>query len=60
MNEFFWTTIPYTDIPVVAVLFLVSMWFLFRNRATPLESSADLDRRIAGGSPVVLEFFSNT
>ncbi len=60
MNELFWVTVPYTDIPVVAVLFLVGLWFLLRNRATPLESSAALDSRIGGGSPVVLEFFANT
>ena len=60
MNELFWVTVPYTDIPVVAVLFLVGLWFLLRNRATALESSAELDSRIGGGSPVVLEFFSNT
>jgi len=60
VSELFWTTIPYTDIPIVAVLFLAGLWFMFRNRATPLESSADLDGRIGGGSPVVLEFFANT
>ena len=60
MAELFWVTVPYTDFPVVAVLFLVGMWLLFRNRATPLESPAALDRRIGVGSPVVLEFFANT
>ena len=60
MTELFWTAVPYTDIPVVAVLFLVAMWFLFRNRATPLASTSELDSRIGGGSPVVLEFFANT
>lgn len=60
VNEFFWVTVPYTNIPVVAVLFFVGLWFLLRTRATPLDSSAELDGRIGVGSPVVLEFFSNT
>ena len=60
MNEFFWTTVPYTDIPVVVVLFLAGLWFLLRNRATALGSSSELDSRIGRGNPVILEFFANT
>ena len=41
MSELSWMLVPYTDIPFVAVLFLIGRWFLLRNRATPLESSAE-------------------
>ena len=60
MTQIFWTTVPYTDIPVVAILFLIGLWFVLRNRATPLASSAELDGTIGAGNPVVMEFFSNT
>lgn len=60
MSEWLWTSIPYTDVPIVLVVVLVGLWFVLRNRATDLGSASALDARIGQGRPVVLEFFSNT
>lgn len=49
--------IPVLDVPAVVVAGLVGLWLLVRNRATPLESSSELDAVIGRGDPVVLEFF---
>ncbi len=43
---------------VLAALF--GGWFLLRTPATALASVEEFDRRIRGGRPVVVEFFSNT
>lgn len=45
---------------LMMVVGLAALWFVFRIRATPLESEEDLDRLLAEGRPVVLEFFANT
>ena len=60
MSELFWTTIPFTKIPIVVVVGLIGLWMLLRNKATKLSSGADFDAVIGGGRPVVMEFFSNT
>jgi hypothetical protein len=49
--------IPVLDVPAVVVAGLVGLWLLVRNRATPLDSSAELDAVVGRGDPVVLEFF---
>lgn len=49
--------IPFLDIPFVVVAALVGLWLLFRNRATPLDSSSELEELIGRGDPLVLEFF---
>ena len=59
MNEFFWTAIPFTHIPIVAVVAVVGLWAVLRNRATALASSAAFDAKVGHGRPVVVEFFSN-
>ena len=47
--------------PTLAIFGAVALvWFLVRIPSTPLESIDDLDARIAQGTPIVLEFFSNT
>ncbi len=60
MIELLWTKIPFIDIPVLVIVAVIGVWFLLRNRATKLESSAALDARIGAGHPIVVEFFSNT
>ena len=49
--------IPVLDIPVVVVAAVVGLWFLLRNKATPLASTSELDGLVGQGDPVVLEFF---
>ena len=49
--------IPVLDIPVVVVAALVGLWLLLRNKATPLDSTSELDGLVGQGDPVVLEFF---
>jgi len=60
MIELLWTKIPFIDIPVLVIVAVIGVWFLLRNRATKLESSAAFDARIGAGRPIVVEFFSNT
>lgn len=60
MSEIFWTTIPFTEIPLVVVAALVGLWLLLRNRATEAAGDAGFDSMIGAGQPVVMEFFSNT
>ena len=59
MNELFWTTVPFTPFPVVAVIAVVGLWAVLRNRATALASVEAFDAKIGHGQPVVVEFFSN-
>ena len=39
---------------------LVGGWLFLRTPATEVDSTAAFDRQIRSGTPVVLEFFSNT
>jgi hypothetical protein len=39
---------------------LVGGWLFLRTPSSDLESTAAFDRQIQSGTPVVLEFFSNT
>jgi hypothetical protein len=45
---------------LIVVAVAVGGWLFLRTSATPLESAASLDRVLARGEPVVLEFFGNT
>lgn len=43
------------------ILFLIVLWYvLLRRRATRMDSKADFEGLVAGGLPVVADFFSNT
>jgi hypothetical protein len=45
----------------IAVLLLIISAFVFlRTKGADLESTDELDTLLAGGQPVVVEFFSNT
>jgi hypothetical protein len=39
---------------------LLGGWLYLRTPATPIGSMAELDRKLSGQQPVVLEFFGNT
>jgi len=45
---------------IVVVFILVAAYFLLRNRPSQLNSLEEFNALIAGGRPVVVEFFSNT
>lgn len=60
IGELLRITVPYTDVPVIVPIALISLWLLLRSRATDLASSSALDKIIGRGRPVVLEFFKNT
>lgn len=42
------------------ILTLAGVWLLFRTRTTRLDSEGAFDSLVAGGQPVVVEFFTNT
>jgi hypothetical protein len=47
--------------PIFLILALVAVWFfILRTRASQLDSQVQFDSMIAGGQPVVVDFFSNT
>ncbi len=39
---------------------MLGIWFLLRSKASKLSSTSELESKIGRGSPIVLEFFSNT
>ena len=42
------------------ILTVIGLWFfVLRTTATKFDSKAEFDAMIAGGQPVVVEFFSN-
>jgi len=47
-------------VALVVGALLLGGWLYLRTPATPIESMAELDRKLSGGQPVVLEFFGNT
>ena len=52
--------LPDNPLPLGIFVALIGLWFfVFRQRATKLDSKAEFNNRIGGGQPVVLEFFSN-
>lgn len=55
--DWLFADMPVLDIPWLLVALLVGLWLLFRNRATELGSSAELEAMIGSGEPLVLEFF---
>ena len=43
------------------ILLVIGVWFfLLRTRGARLDATNEFDALIAGGRPVVVEFFSNT
>ena len=52
--------LPDNPLPLVILVALIALWFfVFRQKATKLDSKAEFHEVIQGGQPVVLEFFSN-
>ena len=48
-------------LPIIIVAAVMALlWLALRNKATPLESVAELDSRIGNGRPVVIRFYKNT
>jgi len=39
---------------------LVTAWLFLRTPGTDLASTADFDRRVSAGQPVVVELYTNT
>jgi len=60
MSDLIWTTIPYTNLPIIVVVGLVGLWFLLRSHTTKLATSSELDALVGGERATVLQFFSNT
>ena len=44
---------------LICIAVMATAWWFLRSRATSFESTADFDRQIGNGRPLVLEFFSN-
>ncbi len=45
---------------LIGILIVIGLWFfVLRTRATRFDSKSEFDTMIAGGQPVVVEFFSN-
>ena len=45
---------------IIVAVALIGLWLIMRTRATKVGSGSTLGGLIGGGSPAVLEFFSNT
>jgi hypothetical protein len=60
MNEQITTFIRENALFLIVLLGLVSAFVLFRTKGTEVESVDELAAMLAGGQPVVVEFFSNT
>jgi len=48
------------NLSIIVAIALIGVWLLLRTRATKVGSGSTLGGLIGGGSPAVLEFFSNT
>jgi hypothetical protein len=47
-------------VPIVVILALAAGFLLLRTRATQIDSMDAFEALIAGGEPVVVEFYGNT